>query len=102
LFSASLAFQNCPCGISCGSFLTNEISPDSLKPNGIQFHYLQQSTMAKNGFDLIIEDHRRVDKLFDLLKGSSDLNDQRKYLNEIIKELSVHAVLEEQVLQLHI
>ena len=52
-------------------------------------------TNSRNdGIDVLKEDHRTVENLFSRLESGID----QETLDEVIKELSVHAVIEEQIL----
>ena len=50
----------------------------------------------KNGLDLLKQDHRHVEHLFNQFQLKTNQEDKLKIMNEIIKELSVHSVIEEQ------
>jgi len=46
---------------------------------------------------MLVEDHRKVQKLFKTFEKTEDESDQERLATEICNELSVHADLEEQV-----
>lgn len=51
-----------------------------------------------DALDLLTSDHRKVEFLFAQLEGAMDADTARQAAEQIIRELSVHAVIEEQVL----
>jgi hemerythrin superfamily protein len=51
-----------------------------------------------NAVELLTNDHRTVDKLFDRYLGSGDAKEKKGIVEEVIRELSIHASIEEQVL----
>lgn len=51
-----------------------------------------------DAIELLTSDHRKVEFLFAQLEGATDADTARQAAEQIIRELSVHAVIEEQVL----
>ena len=51
-----------------------------------------------NAVELIIQDHREVDQLFERLETAQDPAERLEIGEEIIRELSIHAAVEEQLL----
>lgn len=51
-----------------------------------------------NAVDLIIQDHREVDQLFERLEAAQNPAERLEIGEEIIRELSIHAAVEEQLL----
>ena len=61
----------------------------------------EQAQSPGDAVDLIIEDHRRADELFQQYESqpaSTDGERRRALVDQMIKELSVHATVEEEVL----
>jgi hemerythrin superfamily protein len=54
--------------------------------------------MAKDALSLLENDHRTVEKLFDRYRQAGDPTQKRLVAEDIIKELSVHASIEEEIL----
>jgi hemerythrin superfamily protein len=55
---------------------------------------------GSDAIDLILEDHRRVDELFDRFEALTDTVDsaeKRELATQMLRELSVHASIEEQI-----
>lgn len=48
-----------------------------------------------NAIDLIKKDHRMVNELFEHFENSSNKRERMKILNDIVRELSIHASIEE-------
>lgn len=62
---------------------------------------MSDATTTRPGPDaiaLLTTDHRKVESLFAQLEGATDVDTARQAAEEIIRELSIHAVIEEQVL----
>ncbi len=55
-------------------------------------------TQGPDGLELLISDHRTVEQLFTQLDAATDPEIAREVAEEIVSELSVHAVIEEMVL----
>ncbi len=55
---------------------------------------------GSDAIDLILEDHRRVDELFDRFEALTDTVDsaeKRGIASQMVRELSIHASIEEQI-----
>lgn len=50
-----------------------------------------------NAIDLIIQDHREVDNMYEQFQRSQDSEQKRDLVNQMIHELSVHAAVEEEI-----
>lgn len=55
-------------------------------------------TSSQNAIDLIVQDHREVDTLFSQLESMPATGDRSRIGQQIIRELSMHAAVEEQLL----
>lgn len=51
-----------------------------------------------NAITLLEQDHRAVEGLFDRFKQSTDEEERQEVASEVIRELSIHSCIEEQVL----
>lgn len=50
-----------------------------------------------NAIELIKQDHREVERLFEAFEQSDDSEQKREIVDQVIHELSVHAAIEEQI-----
>jgi hemerythrin-like domain-containing protein len=55
-------------------------------------------TSSQNAIDLIEQDHRQVDMLFSQLESATTPEQRHQIGQQIIRELSIHAAVEEQLL----
>ncbi len=56
------------------------------------------SKAIKDGIAYLMRDHRKVDNLFHSFKSTNVLSERRNIVQELAKELSTHAAIEEQIL----
>jgi hemerythrin-like domain-containing protein len=54
--------------------------------------------MAMDAVELIKQDHRTVDGLFKQFEGASSAAQKGNIVNQVIRELSIHAAIEEEIL----
>lgn len=51
-----------------------------------------------DAIDLLMQDHRKVESLFEAFEATDDKREQRRIANKICAELHVHAQIEEKIL----
>jgi len=51
-----------------------------------------------DGTEFLMRDHRAIEELFETFQASSDPSCKRRLVNEIIRQLSIHTVIEERFL----
>ena len=62
---------------------------------------MSAQTTPADALELLIADHREVDQLFELMvtaRASNDVEGQRYVFDHVVHDLSVHAVIEEEIL----
>lgn len=54
--------------------------------------------MMPNALDMLREDHRKVKELFEQFEATEDMQEKERIAREAIKELKIHAKLEEELI----